>query len=137
MNDLANYERAILKHIYNQMFSGRQEIVRVSSRDCCDALILTCREYLKAGSPKRQEFYDCCGMLLRMSAARMSEYMIQLEELKQARDLLVFLELVHDLITMKSNTLEEYTRVFSGGPPTANINEFVASVLSKINRFAS
>jgi len=49
----------------------------------------------------------------------------------------VLLELVHDLITMKSNTLEEYTRVFSGSSPAANVNEYVASVLSKINRFAS
>jgi hypothetical protein len=74
--------------------------------------------------------------MLKIAGENLHLYMIDLDGLEEARPLLVLLELVHDLVTMIPNPTQEYFRkVISGSLRSAKIDEYAASVISKINTY--
>lgn len=74
--------------------------------------------------------------MLKIAGENLHLYMIDLDGLEEARPLLVLLELVLDLVTMIPNPTQEYFRkVISGSLRSAKIDEYAASVISKINTY--
>lgn len=62
--------------------------------------------------------------------------MMDLEVLEEARQLLVLLELIHDIVTMPANiSPEEFRKIIGSSYRSARIDEYAASVISKINTY--
>lgn len=62
--------------------------------------------------------------------------MMDLEVLEEARQLLVLLELIHDIVTMPVNiSPEEFRKIIGNSYRSAKIDEYAASVISKINTY--
>lgn len=62
--------------------------------------------------------------------------MLDLDVLEEARPVLILLELVHDVVTMPANVShEEFRKVIGSSFRSANIDQYAASVISKINMY--
>jgi hypothetical protein len=76
---------------------------------------------------------DCCFIFLKLVANNLHLQLMEYEKLEESRQLLVFIELLHDYV---SNT--ELSSSFSKGSfqnslRSKGISEYAASVISKVN----
>ena len=76
---------------------------------------------------------DCCFIFLRLVANNLHLQLMEYERLEESRQLLVFVELLHDYI---SNTEKNCLFVKGGFQSSLRgkvISEYAASVISKVN----
>ena len=73
---------------------------------------------------------------MKLAGENLHLYMMDLEQLEEARPLLVLLELIHDVSTQKEvSNFESLSESIGNSFRSQKIEEYAASVISKINTY--
>lgn len=76
---------------------------------------------------------DCCFIFLKLVGNNLHLQLMEYEELEESRQLLVFIELLHDYVSNTELSASFSKKSFQNSLANKGISEYAASVISKVN----
>lgn len=87
-----------MHHIYSQGKSLETELIAITNEECLNGLFSTIEKFLIEGPEIREMLRDCCFIFLKLVENNLYIQLMEYEKIEESRDLLVFLELMHDYV---------------------------------------